>query len=122
MNNNAEKSAGAMLVAVETVLTETRERVEALTVSVLQQAYAASHRANMTAESVVQAQQDMTVTTKEQARKKQLDFPDSMNVYEKVCTDELPAATHVTSGRWVGHDENTNVVEVQVHSERLRGT
>ena len=51
MNDDAEKSVGAMLVAVEAVLTETRETVEALTVSVLQQAHPASHRATMTAES-----------------------------------------------------------------------
>ena len=64
----------------------------------------------------------MTVTTKEKARKKQLDFLDSRKVYENLCTDELPAATHVTSGRLGGHDENTNGVEGQVHSEELPGT
>ena len=63
-----------ILVAVEAVLTETRETVEALTVSVLQQAHAMSHRAETTAESFIQAHKDMTVTTKEQARQKQLDF------------------------------------------------
>ena len=51
MNDDAEKSAEAMLVAVEAVLTETRETVEALTVSALQQAHAASHRAHVTAEA-----------------------------------------------------------------------
>ena len=69
MNDDAEKSAGAMLVAVEAVLTETRETVGAVTVSTLQQAHAASHRAAMTAESCSQAYKDMTVTTKQQARK-----------------------------------------------------
>ena len=122
MNDDAEKSAGAMLVAVEAVLTETRETVEALTVSVFQQAHAASHRAGMTAESFVQAQKDMTVSTKEQARKKQLDSLESMKVYEEVCTDELPGATPCYVWTLGGQDENKNGVEVQVHSERLRGT
>ena len=39
-----------MLVAAEAVLTATRATVEALTVSVLQQAYEMSHRAETTAE------------------------------------------------------------------------
>ena len=59
MNDDAEKSAEAMLAAVEAVLTETRQTVEARTVSALQQAHAASHRADL---------------TKEGTRKKQLDF------------------------------------------------
>ena len=68
MNDDAEKSSEAMLAAVEAVLTETRQTVEALTVSALQQAHAASHRADLTAESSFQAHKDMTVTTKERAR------------------------------------------------------
>ena len=59
-----------MFVAVEAALTETRETVEALTVATLQQAHPASHRADLTAESFSQAHKEMTVTTKEQARKK----------------------------------------------------
>ena len=43
----------------------------------------------------------MTVTSKEQARQKQLDFLESMKVYEEVYEDDLPAGTHVMSGRWV---------------------
>ena len=74
MNDDAEKSAEAMLVAVGAVLTETRETVEELAVSTIQQAHAASHRADLKAESSFQAHKDMTVTTKERARKKQLDF------------------------------------------------
>ena len=38
MSDGAEKSAEAMMVAAEGVLTETRETSEALTVSALQQA------------------------------------------------------------------------------------
>ena len=53
-----------MLVAAEAVLTETRETVETLIVSALQQAHAMSHRAERTAESF-QAHKDMTVTAKE---------------------------------------------------------
>ena len=102
MNDDAETSAEAMLVAVEAVLTETCETVEALTVSALQQAHAASHRADVTAESFFQAHKDMTVTTtKKQARKKQLDFLESMKVYEEMCAGELHAGTHVVSGRCV---------------------
>ena len=43
----------------------------------------------------------MTVTSKEQARQKQLDFLESMKVFEEVYEDELLAGTHVMSGRWV---------------------
>ena len=60
-----------------------------------------SHRPVTTAESFSQAHKDMTVTSKEQARLKQLDFMESMNVFEEVYDDELPAGTHVMSSRWV---------------------
>ena len=100
MNDDAQKSAEAMLVAVEAVLTETRETVEALTVSALQQAHAASHGADVTAESFFQSHKDISVTTtQKQARKKQLDFLDSMKVFEEAYAGELHARTHVMSGR-----------------------
>ena len=98
---NAERSAEAMMVTAEAVLTETRETIEALTVSALQQAHEMSQRLEMTAESFFQAHKDMTVTSKEQARQKQLDFLESMKVFEEVFEDQLPAGTHVMSGRWV---------------------
>ena len=63
----------------------------------------------------------MTVTSKEQARQKQLDFLESMRVFEEMYEDELPAGTrHV----WPlgGHDENSNILEIQVHCERLQRT
>ena len=41
------------------------------------------------------------MTSKEQARQKQLDFLERMKVFEEVYEDELPAGTHVMSGRWV---------------------
>ena len=98
---NAETSAEALLVAAEAVLTETRETIEALTVSALQQAHEMSHRPETTAESFFQAHKDMKVTSKEQARQKQLDFLESMKVFEGVYEDELPAGTHVMSSLWV---------------------
>ena len=49
-----------MLVAAEAVLTETRDPVEALTVSFVQQAHEMSHRAETTAERFFQAHNDMT--------------------------------------------------------------
>ena len=107
----------------QAVLTENRETVEALTVSALQQAHAMSHRAETTAESFFHAHKDMTVTSKVQARKKQLDFLESMKVHEEVYVDDLPAGTHVMSGRWVDTMKKTpNSLEVQVHRERLRRT
>ena len=98
---NAEVSAESLMIAAEAVLTETRETIEALTVSALQQAHEMSNRPETTAESFFQAHKDMTVTSKEQARQKQLDFLESMKVFEEVYEDELPAGTHVMSGRWV---------------------
>ena len=71
---NAEVSAESMMIAAEAVFTESRETVEALTVSDLQQAHEMSHRPETMAESFFQAHKDMTVTSKEQARRKQLDF------------------------------------------------
>ena len=66
---NAEVTAESLMIAAEAILTETRETVEALTVSALQQAHEMSHRPETTAESFFQAHKDMSVTTKEQARK-----------------------------------------------------
>ena len=98
---NAEVTVESLMIAAEAVLTETRETIEALTVSALQQAHEMSHRPETTAESFFQAHKDMTVTSKEQARQKQLDFLESMKVFEEVYEDELPAGIHVMSGRWV---------------------
>ena len=70
-------------------------------VSALQKAHEVSHRLETTAESFFQAHKDVTVTSKEQARQKQLDFLESMKVFEEVYDDELLAGTHVMSGRWV---------------------
>ena len=98
---NAEVTAESLMIAAEAVLTETRETIEALTVSALQQAYEMSHRPETTVVSFFQAHKDMTVTSREQARQKQLDFLKSMKVFQEVYEDELPARTHVMSGRWV---------------------
>ena len=98
---NAEVSAESLMIAAEAVLTETRDTIEALTVSALPQAHEMSHRPETRAESFFQAHKDMTVPSKEQARQKQLDFLESMKVFEEVYEDELPAGTDVMSGRWV---------------------
>ena len=98
---NVEATAESLIIAAEAVLTETRETIEALTVSARQQAHEISHRPETTAESFFQAHKEMTVTSKEQTRQKQLDFLQSMKVIEEVYEDELPAGTHVMSGRWV---------------------
>ena len=116
---NAEVTAEPLKNGAETVLTETRETIEALAVSALQQAREMSHRPETTMESFFQAHKDMTVTSKEQARQKQLDFLESMKVFEEVYEDELPAGTHVMSGRWVDTMKTPTNVEIQVHCERL---
>ena len=115
---NAEAPAESLMIAAEAVLTETRETIEALTVSALQQAHEMSHRPETTAESFFQAHKDMTVTSKEQARQKNLDFLESLKVFEEAYEDELLAGTrHVWS--LGGHDENSDKVEIQVHCERF---
>ena len=70
-----------------------------------------SHRPETTAASFFQAHKDMTVTSKEQARQKQLDFLESMKVFEEVYEDELPAATrHVRPlGRHVEKSDNAEI-------------
>ena len=60
-----------------------------------------SHRPETTAESFFQAHKDMTVTSEEQARQKQLDFLENMKVFDEMYEDELLVGTHVMSGRWV---------------------
>ena len=72
----------------------------------------------MTAESFFQAHKDVTETIKEQALKEQLDFRDSMKVYEEVCADELVAGTHVMSGRWVD-TMNTPTVRRSKHTAKV---
>ena len=119
---NAEKSAESMMVAAEAVLTETRETIEALTVSSLQQSHEMSHRFETTAESLFQAHKDMTVTSKEQARPKQLDFVESMKVFEEVYEDELLAGPHVMSGCWVDTMKTPTMWRSKLHCERLRRT
>ena len=52
---NAKVTAESLMIAAEAVLTETRETIEALTVSALQQAHEMSHRPETTAESFFQA-------------------------------------------------------------------
>ena len=80
-----------------------------------------SHRPETTAESFFQAHKDMTVTTKEQARKKQLEFLESMQVYEEVYVDDLPSGSRVMSGRWVDAMKTPTVWRSK-YSERLRRT
>ena len=63
------------------------------TISALQQAHEMSHLAGTTAESFFRAHKDVAVTSKEQARQIQLDFLESMKVYEEVYEDDLLAGT-----------------------------
>ena len=122
MHDGAEKSAEAMMVAAEAVLTETRETIEALTVSALPQAHEMSHRPETTAESFFQTHKDMTVTPKEQARQKELDFFREHESLRRGVRGRVACwnTRHVWSIG--GHDENPNNVEIQVHCERLRRT
>ena len=119
---NAEKSAEAMMVAAEAVLTETLETIEALTVSALQQAHEMSHSPETTAESFFQAHKDMTVTSKEQARQKQLDFLGELESLRRGVRGRV--AYWNTRHVWSlgGHDENANSLEIQVNCARLRRT
>ena len=116
---NAEVTAESLMIAAEAVLTETRETVEALTVSALQQAHEMSHRPATTVESFFQAHKDMTVTSKELARQTQLDFLESTKSLRRVVRGRVACwnKRHVWPlGR---HDENSNNVEIPVHCERL---
>ena len=119
---DAVVSAESLMVAAEAVLTETRETKEALTVSALKQADEMSHRPETTAESFFQAHKDMTVTSKEQARQKQLRFPGKHESLRRGVRGRV--ASWNTRQVWsLGrHDENSNNAETQVHCERLRRT
>ena len=116
---NADVTAGSLMIAAEVVLTETRETVEALTVSALQQAHEMSHRPDTTAESFFPSSQghDSDVqgaSSSETAR----------------CSGEHESLRRGVRGRvacwntrnvWSlgGHDEISGNVEIQVHCERL---
>ena len=119
---DAEVSAESPMIAAEAVMTESRETIEALTVSALQQAHEMSHCPEITAESFFQAHKDMTVTVKEQARQKELDFLESMKVFEEGVRGRI--ACWYTHHVWpLGrHDENSDSVEIQDHFEKLRRT
>ena len=60
------------------------------------------------------------MTSKEQARQKQIVFLESMKVYEEVYEGRIACwnARHVWS--LGGHDVNANSLEIQVHRKRLR--
>ena len=90
---SAEVTAESLMIAAEAVLTGTRETIEALTVSALQQAHEMSHRPETTAESFFQAHKDMTVTSKEQSRQNQLDFLESMKVMSGRWVDTMKTPT-----------------------------
>ena len=81
---NAGVTSESLMIAAEAVLTESRETIVALTVSALQQTHEMSHRLETTEESFFQVHNDMTMTSKEQARQKQLVFLESMKVFEEV--------------------------------------
>ena len=108
---NAEKSAEAMMVAAEAALTETRETIEALRVSALQQAHEMSHRPETTAESFLGASLSETAP-----------FLGEHESLRRGVRGRVACwnTRHVWS--LGGHDENCNNVVSQVHCERLRRT
>ena len=118
---NAEVTAEPLMIAAEAVLTETRETLEALTVSALQQAHEMSHRPETTAESFFQAHKDMTdvrgASSSETAR-----FLEERESLRRGVRGRVAcwSTRHVWPlGR---HDENSDNVEFHVHCERLRRT
>ena len=117
---NAEVTAESVMIAVEAVLTETRETIEALTVPALQQAHEMSHRPETTAESFFQAHKDMTATSKKQARQETARYPGE---HERLRRRSVRGRVACWMTRHVrplgGHDENSDNVEIQVHCERL---
>ena len=115
---SAEVTAESLMIAVEAALTENSETFDALTVSALQQAHEMSHRPETTAENFFQVHKDMTVTSKEQARQKQLDFLEHESLRGDVRG--RVACWNTRYVRPLGrHDENSDSVEIQVHCERL---
>ena len=54
------------------------------------------------------------MTSKEQPCQKQLDFLESMKVFEEVHEDEFLGGTHVHVWSLSAHDENSDNVEFQV--------
>ena len=99
---NAETSAEAMFITAEAVLTETRETIEALKVSALQQAHDMSHR-----HSDVQG-----ASSSETARFFRKHESLRRGVRGRVAC--LNTRHFWPLGR---HDENSNSVEIQVHRE-----
>ena len=113
-----------MLVSAETILTETRETVEALTMSALQQAHEMSHRAKTTVENFFQAHRKMTVTvtSQEQTSSETARFPGEHESLRRGVRGRFTCwnKRHVWS--LGGHDENANNMEIQIHRETFRRT
>ena len=122
MNDGAEKSVGAMIVAAEAVLTETRETIEALTVSALQQAHEMSHRPQTTAESFLPSPQGHDSDVQGASSSETARFLGEHESLRRGVRGRVAcwSTRHVWSVG--GHDENSNNVEIQVHCERLRRT
>ena len=111
---NAEVSAESFMIAAEAVLTETRETLEVLRVSALQQAHEMSHRPETTAESFFHAHKDMTVTSKEQGRQKKGRFPGEHESLRRGVRGRVACWNTRHVRPLGGHNENSNNVEIQV--------
>ena len=104
-----------MMIAAEAALTETRETVEALTVSALQEAHEMSRRPETTAESFFQAHKDVQRASSSETDR----FPGEHESLRRGVRGRV--ACWNTRHVWLagGHDENANSLEIQVPRERL---
>ena len=106
---NAEVTAESLMIAAEAVLTETRETIEALTVSALQQAHEMSHRPETTVASFFVQGASSSKTARFLGKHESL----RRGVRGRV------ACWNTRHVRPLGrHDENSDNVEIQVHCER----
>ena len=114
---NAEVSAAA-----EAVLTETRETIEAPTVSALRQAHEMSHRPETTAQKFLPSSQGHDSDVQRASSSETARFLGEHESLRRGVRGRVAYwdTRHVRPlGR---HDENYNIVEIQVHCERLRRT
>ena len=119
---NAEVTAESLMIAAEAVSTETREKIEALTVSALQQAHEMSHRPDTPAESFFQAHKGHDRDVQGASSSETARFPGEHESLRRSVRGRV-ACWNTRHVRPLGrHDENSDNVEIQVHCERLRRT
>ena len=94
-------SEAALTVAAEAVLAETRETLDALIVSALQQTHVITHQTDTTAQGFFQVHKDKMTTTTSKDSRNSTTLCRAWRFMRRRVADDVPSGTRVMSGRWV---------------------